>query len=52
VSSRVEKFEAMKTLKAMKKVKKIGSKLVIGLAWYFCVGFFNIPNPNTLTELR
>lgn len=38
--------------KVIKKVKKFSSKLMIGFAWYFCVGFFNIPNPANINELH
>ncbi|CRK94938.1 CLUMA_CG008429, isoform A [Clunio marinus] len=29
--------------KSLKKVKKFSSRLMIGFAWYFCVGFFSMP---------
>lgn len=29
--------------KVLKRVRKFSSRVLIGFAYYFCVGFFNIP---------
>lgn len=28
-------------IKGLKKIKKVGSKMLIGFTWYFFYGFFN-----------
>ena len=38
--------------KSLKKVKKFSSKVVIGFAWYFCVGFFTMPQTHRDVNLN
>lgn len=35
--------QAPNLTKSFKKVKKIGSKVAINFTYYFCYGFFNLP---------
>lgn len=41
-----------KPKKVLKKVKKFSSRCLIAFAWYFCVGFFNMPRPMDVNDIH